>query len=902
MSKRRRVADHTDALVSDTSELGMPSLSGFPSISLSVRQSTSGKGAPQRGAVARSANQKDSSTSSSASSASTSVVSFEGDDELHGASALLGFGVQNPGKPSAPAKKKNAGSFQGMDLSREVFKAVMRRGYSVPTPIQRKTIPLILAGADVAAMARTGSGKTAAFGIPLVQKLKQHSMKIGARGLILSPTRELAIQTLKFIRQLCHFCDLRSVLIVGGEKMDSQFEDLARNPDIIVATPGRLMHHILEVDLKLASVEYVVFDEADRLFEMGFAEQIQQILDRMTHPRRQTLLFSATMPRVLVDFAKAGLHEPKVVRLDTDTTMSDKLQMQFFSLRPGEKNAALLFLLRNVIKPQEQAIIFAATRHHVDFISFLLRSQGIYPSMIYGSMDATARNMNINRFRARKTQYLVVTDVAARGIDIPLLDVVIHYDFPARPKLFVHRSGRVARAGREGTAYSLVTFDELAYMIDLHRFLGKDVRVSTAEDLEKEFDPRSVYYGALPSQMMSLCEESVNEAIKNVPDLQSLLRTVKNASEQYRTTRTKASKSSREDAKKLPHPDMHPMFANLKEVAAFKYQDDFLKQISNFRPNQTIFEHISQQKGTKAKLYEKSLEHLRKVKESDQLTMDVSEEIERSSAEASGKVRKDGEESSGAPASESRKKRLTKRERELLKAGKALSSLKQDREHKRRKRAAELESEKSHYLDLIPQNKFTEDALRVGEGNAPQESENIYDAILDLMPDEGASLLKHRQTTKWDRRKKKYVKVSSSDALSNRTKNEAGVSINTKKNYEPKLYKQWKEKTKMYIPTAGDVEDGKLTAMLPSRRGPRGRNQTPTSLGASTEAPPGRKGPVNEVRSAEDVRKYRQKKEFQKIKQKKGWKKTTKDMRQRTDRKVLKASRPTRSKLLVKRK
>ncbi|CAI5950113.1 unnamed protein product [Closterium sp. NIES-64] len=372
------------------------------------------------------------------------------------------------------AKKKKGKSFgfESMGLSAAVYRAVRRKGYQVPTPIQRRTLPMVLAGQDVVAMARTGSGKTAAFLIPMIERLKAHSNTGGIRAVILSPTRELALQTFKFTKELGKFTDLRAAVLVGGDSMEGQFEALSRNPDILVATPGRLMHHLAEVEgMSLKSVEYVVFDEADRLFEMGFAVQLKEILRGMPESR-QTLLFSATLPKMLAEFARAGLREPQLIRLDTETKLSPDLALCFFTVRPHEKMAALLHLLQEVI----QTIIFVATKHHAELLHEVLQSERLPSSVVYGAMDQTARKIHIAKFRAGRTSLLIVTDVAARGIDIPLLDNVINFDFPPKPKLFVHRAGRAARAGRSGTAYSFFTAEELPFVLDLHLFLSKPIR------------------------------------------------------------------------------------------------------------------------------------------------------------------------------------------------------------------------------------------------------------------------------------------------------------------------------------------------------------------------------------------------------------------------------------------
>jgi ATP-dependent RNA helicase DDX54/DBP10 len=303
------------------------------------------------------------------------------------------------------------------------------------------------AGKDVVAMARTGSGKTAAFLIPLVERLQQHSTRVGARAVVLSPTRELALQTLKFVRSLAKFTDLRFASLVGGEGLSEQFSSLADNPDVLIATPGRLVHLLSEVSsLHLRAVQYVVFDEADRLFEMGFADQLREVLTRMPQ-QRQTLIVSATLPKALAQFAQAGLRDPELIRLDTDTKVSEALRLAFFTVRREEKPAALLWVLRRVIPEDQQAIVFASTRHHVEFITVLLQLCGLDAAPVYGKMDQSARvrdpvpllvsstflltqpppapplqTANLARFRGRRLRFLIVTDVAARGLDLPLLE------------------------------------------------------------------------------------------------------------------------------------------------------------------------------------------------------------------------------------------------------------------------------------------------------------------------------------------------------------------------------------------------------------------------------------------------------------------------------------------------
>lgn len=450
-------------------------------------------------------------------------------------------------KAAEAKKKKSSGGFESMDILPDVFRAVKRKGYRVPTPIQRKAIPPALEGRDVVAMARTGSGKTAAFLIPVLSKLRTHSLKAGARCVILAPTRELALQTFKFAKELAKFTDLRVAALVGGDSMEAQFADLSNNPDVIVATPGRLLHHIDEVKaFTLRTVCHVVLDEADRLLEMGFADQLKQIMNSVADVR-QTLLFSATLPSALAEFVRVGLREPEVVRLDAEMKISSDLRMSFVLMRSDEKVAALLYMLREVIPKRQQTVVFASTRHHVEWLQNVLEFEGVKVSSIYGSMDMMARKMALGRFRAKKADVLVVTDVAARGIDIPLLDNVINYDFPAKGKLFVHRVGRVARAGRTGNAHSFLVKEELGFLVDLHLFLGRKIAAaskappsSTEEALEiarKAEESATSIIGTCPIGALDMLTDRLREVMKAKDEFEGLERTANNAYRLYQKTR-----------------------------------------------------------------------------------------------------------------------------------------------------------------------------------------------------------------------------------------------------------------------------------------------------------------------------------------------------------------------------
>ena len=492
-------------------------------------------------------------------------------------------------------------------------------------------------------MARTGSGKTCAFLIPVLEKLNtQRRLQTGGkcRAVILSPTRELSLQTLKVLAKLATFTDLRSIGINGGEGMEKQFDALASKPDIIVATPGRLAHHLSEIpDFDLSGCQICVLDEADRLLEMGFALQIRQIATSMPEVC-QKLLLSATMPRILIEFTKSGfITDPEVVRLDNDVSVSPELRISFVNCRSTEKDAALLHIIgiieedkaSNMTNRTGLTLIFAATRHHVEYISNLLKASGVSTAMVYGTLDQEARKSNLAAFRAGTKPVLVVTDVAARGIDVPLIDHVIHYAFPPTPKLFIHRSGRAARAGRIGFCWSLVEPDELPYMVDLHLFLGRQVRggneLSENSYTLDEMTPEMVHFGCLPERALVAEIDNVQRIMESeftgsleAESLRSMTRVCTNAMKQYRRTRPEASRAAVRRAKAIlegdatetgqrqgstifPHPLLKGVEVRRRPVggdggsqsaladdANLAARDEFLQHLSKHRPKETVFE------------------------------------------------------------------------------------------------------------------------------------------------------------------------------------------------------------------------------------------------------------------------------------------------------------------------
>jgi ATP-dependent RNA helicase DDX54/DBP10 len=553
------------------------------------------------------------------------------------------------------AKKAKSGTFASFGLSKFLLTNIAKKGYRQPTPIQRKTIPLIMENRDVVGMARTGSGKTAAFTLPVIEKLKAHSAKVGIRAIFLAPARELALQTYRQVKEFSKGTDLRSIILTGGDSLEEQFNSMVSNPDIIVATPGRFLHLKVEMDLDLKTVEYIVFDEADRLFEMGFAEQLNELLAALP-ASRQSLLFSATLPSSLVDFAKAGLTNPVLVRLDAEAKISDQLQMAFITTKKNEREANLLQILQDVIKipigTQEQlkklkdldkrevesdddddekegskkkrfkfkkerlppanvlpsehsTIIFVPTKHHVEYVTMLLRDAGYLVSYIYGTLDQRARKNQLYQFRIGLTNLLVVTDVAARGIDIPVLANVINYSLPGSSKIFIHRVGRTARAGNKGWAYSIVNEKELPYLLDLELFLGKKVLLTAMHekkcellkerDGDKYVEPKVSYtdrlvLGSAPRLSVENNQELYENLLRNHYELNVIKGVATKGEKLYHRTRQAASQESLKRSKEIIETgtwdEQHLLFGPNLE----KEKEKFLAKLDNRISKETVFE------------------------------------------------------------------------------------------------------------------------------------------------------------------------------------------------------------------------------------------------------------------------------------------------------------------------
>ncbi|XP_028274374.1 ATP-dependent RNA helicase DDX54 [Parambassis ranga] len=756
-------------------------------------------------------------------------------------------------------KKKKSGGFQSMGLSYPVYKGVMKKGYKVPTPIQRKTIPVILDGKDIVAMARTGSGKTAAFLVPMFEKLKAPQAQTGARALILTPTRELALQTMKFTKELGKFTGLKTALVLGGDRMEDQFAALHENPDIIIGTPGRLMHVIQEMDLKLQGVEYVVFDEADRLFEMGFADQLQEIIRRLPEAR-QTLLFSATLPKLLVDFASAGLTEPVLIRLDVDSKLSDQIKLSFFNLRIDDKPALLLHLLRNVVKPQEQTVVFAATKHHVEYLKELLTIEGIECAYIYSALDQTARKINIGKFVHRKAMVLLVTDVAARGIDIPLLDNVINYNFPSKAKLFLHRVGRVGRAGRSGTTFSMVCPDEMPFIYDLHLFLGRPVQFAMLEHTQ---DSDGVF-GRVPQSILDDAGSHLVTAHENSLDLQNLYRVSENAYKQYLKSRPNPSPESIRRVKNTDLSSMavHPLLASgLEKMELERLQ--IVDAIKGYKSKSTIFEINSSCKTSASEV-------MRAKRSKDaQLVGKFSKEREDLAAES--RLQQSVKPSTNAVCDNTGNE-----EANIQGVFSAVVGVKRrgpqenSNEQPTNKKSRQRGKDEEYYINYRPKDFNSERGLSLGgEGTAFQKQAST--AVLDLMGDEGDRLNQHKKLMKWDRKRKRFVRdTGKEDQKNKKTRTESGQLINGKKS-KKNFYEEWKKKYK--VDDGGSGSDGETGGGGRNPAGGRGRGRRGGSKFQSPQQMPSGRNVRSELKTSAQILKQRKTKNKQQFLQSGGRKK-----------------------------
>ena len=369
-------------------------------------------------------------------------------------------------------------TFNELNLSAPLLRAVQEAGYETPSPIQAAAIPPVLSGRDLMGCAQTGTGKTAAFALPMLDRLTANApRKKGAiRALILTPTRELALQIGESFEAYGKYLKLRSTVIFGGVGQAPQVEALKKGVDILIACPGRLNDLIGQGFIDLSELEIFVLDEADRMLDMGFVHDVKKVIAKLPK-ERQNLMFSATMPKEIEQLAAGILRKPAFVKVDPVSSTVDRIQQSLYHVEKGNKKFLLPWLIKNLQPPVVNALVFSRTKHGADKIAKDLTKQGIPAAAIHGNKSQTARVTALEDFKAGKTKVLVATDIAARGIDISELSHVFNYDLPEVPETYVHRIGRTARAGADGTAVSFCAPEEQEYLAGIEKLNRRQIPV-----------------------------------------------------------------------------------------------------------------------------------------------------------------------------------------------------------------------------------------------------------------------------------------------------------------------------------------------------------------------------------------------------------------------------------------
>lgn len=715
-------------------------------------------------------------------------------------------------------KKSNNKGFNRFNLRPEIILSILKLGYKMPTPIQRKVIPEMLAGFNVIAKSRTGSGKSAAFIIPTVERLVTHSEIVGVRAVILSPTRELAKQTLDFFYKLTKGMNLKFAVMTGGDKIEGQYEKLATNPDVIIATPGRLVHHLEEGSINLKKVELLVIDEADKLIEQGFEDHIGQII-KSSNPNKQIGLFSATIPDRLVNFMKLGMKDYKLITLEDENKIPDTLKLYMVACRTDERNIALVAIINECIDRQsESTMVFCPTKYHCDYLHEYLKSYGILTSLIYGNMDQSLRDETLKKFRNKQVNILLVTDLAARGLDIPYLENVINFDFPDKPKLFIHRIGRTARAGRQGKVISIVCPTDIAYLMDTKIFIGRRIEYKVPEganinDTLSNCDVIS--YGTIPKSVYDHARSTLLEFVHTKIDFEDIEKSTKNAMIKREAFKEKPSGAGIKSAKELETIEIgvNPLFIwseihnasdNVGEV------NKLALMLKTFKPKKTIFEQINSETNLNQNIvgeFRKNKQKHSHKKEIEKMKEDMKENsisIMQSRAKKlladEKKDEEDVEEYEYDDEDEDEDENA-----ELNKSSKISPEPNAEGSLLNKKRKRDLQREEIRKKQFISNKSDPKLSAALWGKEGPL---NLSDLTLNLCPDDDSGIKKKSQYV-WDDKKKRYVSGVGDKKGNLVRKNEAGVKI---KEGEKRFssYKKWMSQTKIRVQRTGEREDTNL--------------------------------------------------------------------------------------------
>jgi len=370
-------------------------------------------------------------------------------------------------------------TFEELNIIPSILKALKEKKYSTPTPIQEIAIPVAINQQDLLGCAQTGTGKTAAFAIPIIQQLSKvifQEKHRPIRALILTPTRELAIQINDCFSHYAKYTNIKHSLVFGGVNQNPQVEKLKKGTDVLIATPGRLLDLITQGFVKLDAVECFVLDEADKMLSMGFIHDIKRLLPKLPQ-KKQTLFFSATMPPEIIALSKSILHNPVKIEISPESSVVDTIDQYVYYVEKDEKKILLTSLVKNA--KGDSILVFSRTKHGADRIARILCRAGIGSEAIHSNKSQTARQRTLSNFKSGKTRVMIATDIAARGLDINKLPLVINYDLPDMPETYVHRIGRTGRAGKTGTALTFCSQDEMKQLLTIQKMLGFTIPVVT---------------------------------------------------------------------------------------------------------------------------------------------------------------------------------------------------------------------------------------------------------------------------------------------------------------------------------------------------------------------------------------------------------------------------------------
>ena len=684
-------------------------------------------------------------------------------------------------------KTKKAKGFKVFHLTEEIYQGIKNIGYKNPTPIQKKIIPEIMSGFNIIAHSRTGSGKTAAFLLPMLAKLKKHSQIVGTRCLILSPVRDLAYQTGMFCRKLGKFTDLRFALIAGGKGFDDQFERLAQNPDIIIATPGRVLHHIEEGSLQLKKIEIIIIDEADKMMEMSMGDQIRKIIQNCP-PQKQIILLSATIQDQLATFLKSGIiKEYKILSINEENKIPEKLKIHLIYTRRQDKLYTLISLLKtpSIINIEKQlTIIFVMTKYHCDYLQEILKYWEISSLVIYGSMEQDLRNTTLEDFKKGRKKILIVTDVAARGIDIPLLDNVINFDFPDNHKLFIHRVGRTARAGKSGRVFNLINSDELPYFFDIKYYLGKKFVLSSDDEEAKKEDTidnyNTISFGSIPEQVILNMKNDKRDYLFNTGlDIEELYKSMQRAEKKGLTFKQKPSRYGIAEAKKLINEfniKVHPFYAK-------KYGDEekmqFLNDLKNYKPKELYFEKVNE-----STVNEKILKEFKSKVDTFHKKKEYEKELEKKKEEQEEQKHIEDD------------KIYEEEQKEIEENNKKIEELKLLGKKVKRSKIRNFKNLSQYISNQKEEN--NEISKNLWGGEKPIELEEL---TMNINTDDTYERVKK---TVWNSKKKTF-QTQMVDGFGNKIKNESGQMIKKSDKYHP--YKEWKKRSKLSIQSVGEIEN-----------------------------------------------------------------------------------------------